>query len=502
MSKADQLNFDPQIEGQIPHYIYEQLVPENVASGSVPIAVSSQNPVSFRVSGGSVVNLAQSYRNARVSLPAGGAGLFGVALLNVPLEASCIVQMGNSQPVKIDYLQHYHNALAPLKKTRDELLQRSQTDHLFACNTPANQNITPFSADCTAAGAVPVGLASASSVNYSEKQWVLVSSAANTALELNLHTKLKDLVPDSLLDQDYDFVCGSDLQIKFGMAPAVNMFWYTSSPATPWLNVTQVAVGLTATQYSLYIARQTNKALVEKVVSKMESGGIRYKIPFGVINSFAGALNAVNNLTLSIDSSNGLDLKRVLLLPYSSRSDNSAYTFDHSNIAASKIKSYNISLGSSGKIYDQPILCRNILSTQCADSGNPALSAPYTSNNWQASDNFMEHYEAMRPLLRNSCISTPQEFESNFFIGYNFSLPDQKNVSSEPWNLAKLPKGFQLLNNSSINITFSMATPLLAVATNVYQSYANNLAFYYIYHTVREFVISPGGIAIEDSYSD
>lgn len=397
---SHQLNYKPVHEAN-PKYRFLRLPLNNVTGSSVIITATSTQLLEFKMPN-SVYNLAQSFLGYNVSVAAPTAGFNWIQ--EDSFEICSNAYFGNASGLDICNLTYASRYIKQARKIKTKFQDFCSSDSLGACypsNAGVTSNYYPVGGQKTAANNVtdnPSGV-----VNYTEPSYLAVG-AATTAYARNRLFPLHGIV-DTVFAVDKDIYIPTDMYVRF-TAGGANQFAFTSTSASyPNAGAAATAVNVTLSNIYLYLAVETNQLIIDSVMSKVLSDGIKLNIPYTVAFRNAQANGTVANINLQLSSQYGKTLKQIMHTVWNgTESANTA--LDCANFNGTKIQRYNTFMNSR-QLQDSNIVCYDTVLTGATDiplytniddwrenrrfvTGSVILNRGVYAQNWFHLDRFYE----------------------------------------------------------------------------------------------------------------
>jgi hypothetical protein len=430
----------------------------------------------WKIGASTSINLARSFIAYNYTIAAGGAGNYGVVFEDGS-DLFRNAYFGNGSGLGIVDLQQadvWKNLMAPYRTELEDFLTYDQLSGFYPSRQPAQNNIFPFSLDGLSAGT-----ANASTLPWNDSQHLIISSQANTALNVTRYLPLNCL-KDTMLGMDIDTVFGTDMYLRLWSNYGQRVAFYTNTPANPNSNITPIAAAFNLNNVYLYLAIEENLDIRNALLSSLARGQIKLSIPYTYCYRFTAAGNsATSNMTVTLTKSYGRALKRIVYAPYNAGGELTQYAFDHSNINGTKVKSIQSTL-SGRPLTDYLVNCYN-----------PNSSINPTGVNWSSSDSPADDWREIQKFTKGSCIQSYPHYGSQWAYMDCFGVPLTLD-NSMMW---KLQDGLDLKNAGDYIYSLQCQQPATQTATN--SCYAGGFINYLYCTFLRSLVIQPDGIILE-----
>lgn len=294
-----------------PSYVHRMIAPNT--NGQTISLNSSQTPVTFTIPP-EVFNLSQSYLSFQISLPAVAANY---TWIYADVFASCISHIqhycsNNGYIVDIDNLQNYMKIVDKKETALQEMQTTDSTYGLYPSNSLVNA--VPALRNGYAQATTPITTVNPSSVNYLEPAYFTVG-ALNTALTINCMLPLRR-IKNTAFAIDKDLYYGQLSYLKLYFGPLSKVCYMSTSNANPSLGTVASYTGAgTIVNLQLYMAMETNEALISMIKGKVLGPGLSYFIPYVIADKSSNPVSstAVSNhyVTRNYDIGSGQSLLKI-----------------------------------------------------------------------------------------------------------------------------------------------------------------------------------------------
>jgi len=353
-----------------------------------------------------VYNLSKSLLsyNIELSAPAAKANFAFADTLEIA-QSITFGTAGGLNLVDLQYASNYISVARKVDVSEEDYLAGDVSGGLVKADLTAN-NIFPPS--YTAEAGNLYGLTAGTQVVAASGLEPLYSRTAAPATKLEIQRTFPlSGITGTLFSMPQDFFGGGDnMYLRIYTAPSSKVGFIATAANNPVTGAAVLESQPVIKNLYLYLAIEKDPMIVESMMSKYNSGQLKYTIPFTYNwrNSTVGAGN--NSIQVQLNSNYGKYLKRMLHTAFpASEVLNVAY--DHSNWSGSKILSYQTFVDSQPQ-QDAIVTC---VQTSIANP-NAVL------------DDFRENRDVIR---RSGAINSPASFQNNWFHMDKFAEP-----SSDP----------------------------------------------------------------------
>ncbi|RZI45300.1 hypothetical protein [Candidatus Finniella inopinata] len=314
----------------------------NLTGNSTTITATSSQVLEFKLPT-SVYNLSRSFLQYEVDIPAGGAGNF--SWINGDcLEIATNAYFGTAGGLdlcNLNFVNRYTKVARKFRTKLQDFLANDSTSQLKPCNSANTANYPPILA-------APL----ASCPSFIAPKLLDDPSGSNAAASFYRQFPLSGVV-DTVFALDKDLFFPQEMYARFTLGPA-NQFTFISASATnPASTPAPVAAAVTVQQIYLYLAVEQNQLIVDSVMNKVLTSGLRMNIPYTTaFRNSAGAAGATN-VTIPLTSQYGKKLKRMIWTVWSP-TEQANTAMDCSNYNGAKITTYNTYIDNR-QLQDQPI---------------------------------------------------------------------------------------------------------------------------------------------------
>lgn len=385
--------------------------------------------------------------------------------------------------VDLPNCDRYVAMLRPNLTSVQEYLTNDYQDGLCRADMPLTTNLLPFSQD----GQTTVSTYCAASANYLEPRWLSMTPTENNAtLTVNRNVPL-NAWRGTYLALNRDTLTNVDLFIQGFSVPANRLYFSTTTPATPNLNVTAAATAVQFSNLYLYLAIEVNEEIQQELFGLMKAGKTKYSIPYVVsYRQPMAAAGTVGTQTFTLSRNFGKTLKRLTFAAFSGN-EISNLAWYRNNATGASIQNYQIAINSRPTT-DFYLSCYNPLL---------ALPAPIATNNWVApgvaagGSLASDDWRTNRDLLKGSVIQNAFQYQLMWshteIFGQSANMLERDKAQIEDPNI---DDGLSL--DSDVVVVAQFNTPAGGTANSVVA--VNGLAFYCFSQVSRELMINESGI--------
>lgn len=389
---SHQLNYKPVHEAN-PKYRYLRLPLNNITGSSTTISATSTQLLEFKMPN-SVYNLAQSFLGYSITIGDVNARVNWVQEDSFDIASN--VYFGNASGLDVCNLTYASKYVKLARKIKTKFQDFIASDSLGECypsNVQAANNYYPVNNQI-----VPNAYTGA--INYTEPKYLAAGAVGDGGGATGILTRPRLFplhgIPDSIFAVDKDLYIPSDMYIRF-TAGGGNQFAFTSTSTTnPSTAAAAVTGDITLSNIYLYLAVETNQLIIDSVISKVLSDGIKLNVPYTVGFRNAQASGTVANINLQLSSQYGKTLKQIMHTVWNGVESTNT-VLDCGNYNGTKIQSYNTFLNSR-QLQDSNIVCNNSITANFDDwrenrrfvRGSVIANRSIYAQNWFHLDRFYE----------------------------------------------------------------------------------------------------------------
>lgn len=464
---ASELQYN-NVEQLSPSYQYLQVTAAESLQNFNAIAGQT---VTFLLTGNNVFNLAKSYIEFVINVPAQNAGLYTWmnAVPGACFRALSFGPNGSSSVLYIDQMHHYSKMVSALVLSKDEADTNDNANLLFTSENAPGQNKTNLGFD---------GAAN----NSQLKNCVRINDASATATNYQVRLPLKLLAPHTVLALDKDLCLGVGSQLQLILEDVTRVFWNSADlqdPSNGAATVSSVNPNfITYNSFYLQLAVEQNEMINQKVKA-MAMSGYSLDIPH-VHKVFQQSISGATQNILSpvINSSYGKKLVRILTAAFTDGANNTY--LDNSNQLTATVTNAK----TQNRVSSIQTLFNNRVRQQRYLLCSPAAQKNTGTFNAEAFGG-IDDYNINKGYLQGSSIVNSGVLGQSWLYSDDFSDPQNRMVKNLNPELSSVSDGYDLT----------------LAGDNAYQFLANtknqaNVWYQYV-HTIRTLVVSPSGVYIK-----
>jgi len=416
MRIPEQLNYKTE-NAVSPVYRYMRIPLNNLTGNTTTITASSGQQLQFKLPP-VPYNLNRSLISYQLAPGAAGASNYNVIPQDV-LSLISTLQFGlNGGPYLCDlnYCNNYSKVARKLSTKLKKFLEADPVSKLFPSNMLRDVNLRAESV--TPAANDPYGLPAAATFssikNYVEEQHLIISPVGGQTPDVSL---IKDNVmlplgalKDTIMELDKDLYFPVEMYLNIQTANANKILWTSTSASNPSSSAADVANTLTINNIYLYLAVEKDPVIVDSLIAKFKSGGLRMQIPYTVV--FRNSSTAPNtSIQIQLTKQYGKKLKHITHMVFNN-TEHLNTMYDCNNYNAEKTQYYRTFLNSVG-LQDDNLYCYQP-GNSSLPSGNPGL----------------EDWRVNQDHCRDSVIQNAGQYQMNWFHRDSWVLKpeDQENV--------------------------------------------------------------------------
>ena len=330
-SFASQIDYKHVEPSANPKYRFMRIPLNNITVSSFQVGPTTPQLMEFKLPN-TVYNLAQSYVSYQLALPAAGGTL--VNWVNedcFDLATNAYFgSAGGMDLCNLNFVNRYTKVVRKMKTSFTDFMSKDNTAQLYPCNTVAG-NGNPTVAN-------PIAATGGGSItNYTEPRYILAGPSNGTST----HTRLFNLrgIRDTIFSVDKDLYIPTDMYVRFTAGVGNQMVFTSAQNTDPVNGQAAITQNITIQNTFLYLAVETNQLIVDSVMAKVLSSGLKLTVPYTTAfrNSSTGT---IANIQIPITQQYGRKLKRMIHTVWNATE--SSYTaLDCTNVAGSKIALYN-----------------------------------------------------------------------------------------------------------------------------------------------------------------
>jgi hypothetical protein len=135
----------------------------------------------------------------------------------------------------------------------------------------------------------------------------IIAGAGTTASALACEVQFKD-IPYSIFSMNKDFYSAEALQLVIELCPAVNTAYEVKLAD----GSAQLSLAVTMSNFSLYLAIEQNKMLVDSLINKVMNEGLNILIPYPTVQSIALGTATSGSVQVKLNRGQGAHCLRIL----------------------------------------------------------------------------------------------------------------------------------------------------------------------------------------------
>jgi hypothetical protein len=351
---SHQLNYKPVHEAN-PKYRFLRLPLNNITGSSTTISATSTQLLEFKLPN-TVYNLAQSFLGYSITTPDVTGRVNWVQEDSFDIASN--VYFGNASGLDVcnlSYASKYIKMARKIKTKFQDFVSNDTLSALYPSNALASNNYCPVDNQSNLNPAAYKGV-----INYTEPRYVVQGASGDGAgAGVFLRHRQYPLhgIVDTIFAVDKDLYIPTDMYIRI-TAGGANQFSFTSGSTTePSTTASTITTDLTLSNIYLYLAVETNQLIIDSVINKVLSDGIKLNIPYTVSFRNSQANGTVANINLQLSSQYGKTLKQIMHTVWHGTEQYNT-TLDCGNYNGSKIQRYNTFMNSR-QLQDSNIVCNN-----------------------------------------------------------------------------------------------------------------------------------------------
>ena len=328
-SVAPQINYKAVEPSANPKYRFLRIPLNNITGGSFTIGATTSQLMEWKLPN-SVYNLAQSYIGYQVATAAQAAGV--VSWIHEDcLEIATNAYFGTAGGLdlcNLNYVNRYTKVWRKARTPFSEFISKDTSSQLYPCNAAAGDG-NPDTAN-------PIGFGT-SSTNYLEPRY-LRASVANTARTNHRLFRLDGIV-DTLFSVDKDIYFPVDMYIRMTAGVGNQIAFGSDLVTDPKHTPTAITGNITIQNCYLYLAVEQNELIVQSVMNKVLTSGLKLTIPYTTAwrNTNTGT---VANIQISLTQQFGKKLKRMIHTVWDP-TESANTSMDCANTNGLKVSGYN-----------------------------------------------------------------------------------------------------------------------------------------------------------------
>lgn len=456
----------------------------NLQSSSITASASSSQIVEFRIPQESVVHLGDTILQMTYTVAASSTasdipvcidkGMPEISNFTIATPSNYIIN-------DVSFIQQYACSVAPTEMPQAQFMRNDPSMGLYPCLCDAKFNILPYSKD-----GLTTGVLNAGSQPFNDMSMLKYGTPGST-LPIQRCYRLKDLVPNTLLDYLPPIALGVDLIIRLTFAPFNSFIFYTRQVDSISLSGntnTALTASISVTNLFMTIFTEQNLLIRDKVLSDLDKG-YTIPVPNTVASRYVVAATQTSGTFLNtVSKSQGTYLKKSYWVPFNASTSNLPTLLDCSNQNGTKVATWNLKLDTR-TLQDSPIAVNNAY-----DSLNP--------NSWVTSSfDYFQDKIMLWNRLRGSAIPSYSSFVSQNFV-YAEYFGVHRKESEEQVDVApyyRIQDGLALLGQSDHSLEMNVYCPNNSNASSNTNGSSIQLINWNVY--TRKMIITSNGVILE-----
>lgn len=393
-SIAPQINYKSVEPSANPKYRFLRVPLNNITGSQITVGATTSQLLEWKLPN-AVYNLAQSYIGYSVGIVSQGAtpnyGNIHADCLEIATNAY-FGTAGGLDLCNLNYVNRYTKVWRKARTPFSEYISNDASSQLAPCNELKGVNTI-------GGGGVPL-------VNYLEPKYLDIKDAG--VLNVNRMFPLKGII-DTIFSIDKDLYFPTDMYVRLTAGVGNQIaFHATANPATA--PTTAALVGdVTIKNIYLYLAVEQNDLIVQSVMNKVLTSGLKLTIPY--TTAFRNTVGSgAANVQISLTQQYGRKLKRMINT-FWNITENGYTAMDCLN-SATKISTYNTFLDQR-QLQDYPLSCATPVTTAIADTDLNSIAGDWRENKVHCKD---------------SAILNRDVYQLNWFHCDQFYQPDAKGI--------------------------------------------------------------------------
>ena len=317
-----------------PKYRFLKLPLNNLTGSSFQVQPTMTQTMEFKLPN-TVYNLAQSYVSYQLSIPAAGGTAFDWTFEDCfDLATNAYFGSAGGQDLcNLQYVNRYTKVVRKMKTSFTEFMTKDSSSQLYPCNGPAGNGAPTATPPVNPIAATGSG----SVTNYTEPRYLQVGTS-NALTLANRFFNLRG-IKDTIFSVDKDLYIPTDMYVRFNAGVGAQMGFVSAAVNDPTSTAVAITSPITVQNVFLYLAVEQNQLIVDSVMAKVLSTGLKLTIPYTTAfrNSSTGT---IANINIPINSGYGRKLKRMIHTVWNA-TESSNTALDCANTNGSKITLYN-----------------------------------------------------------------------------------------------------------------------------------------------------------------
>ena len=332
---ASQINYKAESQSALPKYRYLRVPLNNLTGTAFTITGSTSQLIEFKLPT-TVYNLAQSFLSYQISLPAQSA--IATWTHEDCLELATNAYFGTAGGLdlcNLNYVNRYTKVVRKMRTKVQDYLANDNTSGLYPSNANGSANYT-----ATTGGPAPT----VTTFNNFLEPTYLGTGAIGVAPGLNQIRTASRFYPlngivDTVFSLDKDLYIPTDMYVRFTVGVGNQIAFQSSSVTDPSASAAAIAGNITIQNLYLYLAVEQNQLIVDSVVNKVMTSGLRLNLPYTTAfrNSSSGT---IANIQIPLTQQYGKKFKRMIHTVWNA-TESANTAMDCNNHNGAKIETYN-----------------------------------------------------------------------------------------------------------------------------------------------------------------
>lgn len=483
-----------EIDLHVSRFRFGRIPLNNAPSGQMIFQTTSSQLAEFKIASNTSCNINNSYITYNYQVPA-LAGSYSI-LFEKGLDFAKYAYFGDGSTPIVDYnnCDAIMSATQGLRSPLDEYLTNDPMNQIYPSNQLTTSNILPFSIDGLAGGT-----ANASNVNYTEPQYLRISSAVNQIMNVYRHLPLSRF-KDTFLGYNKTLVWGTDMYLRFLTNYVQRIYFYSTSNTSPNAGtVTQATQSLTVNNITLWLAIEMEEVIRSSLLNALASNRISLTVPYTYVYRLpVPAGSTTYNLTTTLTRQFGRAIRRIAVIPFAGGTNefnNNAY--NNSNVNGTKTSQIQTTM-------DGRPLTDFLLNVYNPNSGvNPPTGTGLVNPTiWaQAPNTWGDDYREMKSKLCDTYLQNYNTYLTNWmycdFFGEMTALERTKTVP----DTYQINSGFSVLDGDHIYTVLGQCPAITynynnaSTATTMSDCFTGGLIVYIVVTYLRTLNIHPSGFS-------
>lgn len=342
-SVPHQINYKTVEPSANPKYRYLRVPMNNLTGSSITVGPTVSQLIEFKLPN-AVYSLAESYISYQTVVPAQGNGIASWTYEdNLDIATNAYFgTAGGLDLCNLNFVNRYTKVWRKARTKLSDFISNDNTSQLYPSNALASANFWPLgnAPGCiigTGTPSAPQFPVLITPMNYLEPKYIN-PSVLNTARTASRLFPLKG-IKDTIFSVEKDLYFPIDMYVRL-TAGVGNQIAFTSTSVTdPTAGPLAITTNITIQNVYLYLAVEQNQTIVESVMNKVLTQGLRLNIPYTTAwrNATTGT---VANIQLQLTQQFGRKLKRMIHTVWDP-TESGPTALDCSNYNGNKMSLYN-----------------------------------------------------------------------------------------------------------------------------------------------------------------